>query len=70
MQTVASHTFWPQYEIVNEDESEVDMEMSDNSGCANALVSGSQVDEGIKSLLDGFEVWFLLPNIVKVNGCG
>lgn len=52
---VASNTLWPQYEIVNEDEPEADTDMSDNNGYANALVSGSQVDEGVKSLLESFE---------------
>lgn len=61
LQTVASNTLWPQYEIVNEDEPEVDTEMSDNNGYANALVSGSQVDDGVKSLLESFEVWILVP---------
>ena len=52
-------TKWPEYEIINEDESELDIEISEDNRYANSLVSaGSQMDEAMKSLLDNFEVWF------------
>ncbi|XP_059625631.1 uncharacterized protein LOC132268803 [Cornus florida] len=55
IQKVASNTIWSQYEIVNEDECEFDVEMSEDTKNANSLVSVSQMDDTIKSLLDNFE---------------
>ncbi|XP_059629426.1 uncharacterized protein LOC132271940 isoform X1 [Cornus florida] len=55
IQKVASNTVWPQYEIVNEDECEFDAEMSEDTKSANSLVSMSQMDDTVKSLLDKFE---------------
>ncbi|XP_052172160.1 uncharacterized protein LOC127788081 [Diospyros lotus] len=55
IQKVASKNIWPEYEIVNEDECEYDAEMSEDNGCANSLVSGSRMDETVKSLMDNFE---------------
>ncbi|XP_057508992.1 uncharacterized protein LOC130791736 [Actinidia eriantha] len=53
---VASNTQWPEYEIINEDECEVDMEISEDNMYANSLTSaGSQMDEATKSVLDNFE---------------
>ncbi|GFY98690.1 zinc finger (MYND type) family protein [Actinidia rufa] len=53
---VASNTQWPEYEIINEDECEVDMEISEDNMYANSLTSaGTQMDEATKSLLDNFE---------------
>ncbi|KAI8020483.1 hypothetical protein LOK49_LG04G00923 [Camellia lanceoleosa] len=52
---VASNTIWPEYKIINEDECEFDTEMSEDSKYSNSLVSGSQMDESFKSLLDNFE---------------
>ncbi|KAK3016253.1 hypothetical protein RJ639_006084, partial [Escallonia herrerae] len=46
---------WQEFEIINEDESEFDLEMSDNDGYANSLVSQSQMDESVKSMLHSFE---------------
>lgn len=54
-QKVASNTIWPEYEIINEDECEFDTEMSEDSKYSNSLVSGSRMDESVKSLLDNFE---------------
>ncbi|KAF7119612.1 hypothetical protein RHSIM_Rhsim13G0007900 [Rhododendron simsii] len=51
----ASNSTWPEYEILNEDEPELDTEMSEDSGHANALVPDSHADETVKSLLDKFE---------------
>ncbi|KAK3009280.1 hypothetical protein RJ639_014323 [Escallonia herrerae] len=53
--TVASSMLWQEFEIINEDESEFDLEMSDNDGYANSLVSQSQMDESVKSMLHSFE---------------
>uniref|UniRef100_A0A5B6ZFT3 Putative programmed cell death protein 2 isoform X3 n=1 Tax=Davidia involucrata TaxID=16924 RepID=A0A5B6ZFT3_DAVIN len=55
IQKVASKTLWPQYEIINEDESEFDTGMSEDNEYAKALVSGSRMDDTVKSLLDNFE---------------
>lgn len=55
IQKAASNSTWPEYEILNEDEPELDTEMSEDSGHANALVPESHVDEIGKSLLDKFE---------------
>ncbi|KAL8089332.1 hypothetical protein AgCh_038952 [Apium graveolens] len=52
--SVASNTVWPQFDIVNEDEPEVDT-MSENGDYATALASVGHVDEGFNSLLDSFE---------------
>ncbi|KAM7495828.1 hypothetical protein LguiA_020242 [Lonicera macranthoides] len=52
---VASGTLWPEYEIISEDESEFDTDMSDNNGYANSLVPESRIDESVKSLLESFE---------------
>lgn len=54
--TVASNTPWPEYEIVSEDESAFDTEASEASDNTSSLVSKAQVDETFKSLLDKFEV--------------
>ncbi|XP_017232460.1 uncharacterized protein LOC108206614 isoform X2 [Daucus carota subsp. sativus] len=51
---VASNSIWPQFEIVDEDEPEVDT-MSENGGYATALASVSHVDEGFNSLIHSFE---------------
>lgn len=55
IQKAASNSTWPEYEILNEDEPELDTEMSEDSGHANALVPESHADETVKSLLDKFE---------------
>ncbi|XP_057474564.1 uncharacterized protein LOC130762755 [Actinidia eriantha] len=53
---VAMKTQWPEYEIINEDESELEIEISEDNRYANSLVSaGSQMDEAMTSLLDNFE---------------
>lgn len=52
---VASNSLWPEYEMINEDESEYDTEMSEVNGQTNALVSKTGVDDKMKSLLDSFE---------------
>ncbi|KAI8574791.1 hypothetical protein RHMOL_Rhmol01G0381200 [Rhododendron molle] len=53
--SVASNIIWPEYEIINEDECEFEMETSEDISYANSLVSRSQMDETVKSLLDNFE---------------
>ncbi|GAY41015.1 hypothetical protein CUMW_056160 [Citrus unshiu] len=52
---IASNSLWPEYEMINEDESEYDTEMSEVNGQTNALVSKTGVDDTMKSLLDSFE---------------
>ncbi|KAJ4727740.1 programmed cell death protein 2 [Melia azedarach] len=54
-QKVASNSLWPEYEMINEDESEYDTEMSEYNGQTNALVSKTRVDDTMKSLLSTFE---------------
>ncbi|KAL9430667.1 hypothetical protein AB3S75_025958 [Citrus x aurantiifolia] len=53
--SVASNSLWPEYEMINEDESEYDTEMSEVNGQTNVLVSKTGVDDTMKSLLDSFE---------------
>ncbi|KAL3531504.1 hypothetical protein ACH5RR_010826 [Cinchona calisaya] len=53
-QKVVNNRLWPQFEIVNEDES--DAVESGHNEFDKSLVSQSQMDESIKSLLDTFEV--------------
>lgn len=53
--SVASNSLWPEYEMINEDESDYDTEMSEVNGQTNALVSKTGVDDTMKSLLDSFE---------------
>lgn len=60
LHTVASNSLWPEYEMINEDESEYDTEMSEVNGQTNALVSKTGVDDTMKSLLDSFEVLTVL----------
>lgn len=60
MHTVASNSLWPEYEMINEDESDYDTEMSEVNGQTNALVSKTGVDDTMKSLLDSFEVLTVL----------
>ncbi|XP_019190514.1 PREDICTED: programmed cell death protein 2 isoform X1 [Ipomoea nil] len=52
LQTVASKSLWPEYEISNEDECD---EVSDDHTHSTSLVSASQADETYNSLLDSFE---------------
>ncbi|XP_031288017.1 programmed cell death protein 2 [Pistacia vera] len=54
-QIVASNSLWPEYEIVNEDESEYDMEMSEDDGHAGSLISKAGMDDTMKSLMNDFE---------------
>ncbi|KAJ0054148.1 hypothetical protein Pint_00924 [Pistacia integerrima] len=55
LQTVASNSLWPEYEIVNEDESEYDMEISEDDGHAGSLISKAGMDDTMKSLMNDFE---------------
>lgn len=41
---------------MNEDESEYDMEMSEDSGHAGSLISKAGMDDTMKSLMNDFEV--------------
>nr|GMD10687.1 programmed cell death protein 2 [Ipomoea batatas] len=52
MQTVASKSLWPEYEISNEDEGE---EVSNDHAHSTSLVSASHADETYNSLLESFE---------------
>lgn len=66
LQAAASNHLWPQFEIVNEDECEA-MESSQD-GCDKSMVSQSQMDESVKSLVDTFEVGVIvfIMLVVKV----
>lgn len=65
MSTAASNSTWPEYEILNEDEPELDTKMSEDSGHANALVPESHADETGNSLLDKFEVWIAIVKMIS-----
>ncbi|KAG9159030.1 hypothetical protein Leryth_018576 [Lithospermum erythrorhizon] len=52
---VARNHVWPEFEIINEDESEYDTEMSDDNMNANSLVSRSKNDEMYTSMIDTFK---------------
>lgn len=54
--TVAVGTLWPEFEIINEDESEFDAEATESNDPAS-MVSKNQRDDGINSVMDKFEVW-------------
>ena len=66
MHTVASNTLWPEYEIINEDECEFDMEMSGANGYSSSMVSNDRSDETFKALLKHFEVRILVTMISGV----
>lgn len=63
LSTVASNTLWPEYEVINEDECEFDMEMSGDDGYRGSLVSNDRSDETIKAVLKHFEVGILVTMI-------
>ncbi|XP_068640521.1 uncharacterized protein [Aristolochia californica] len=52
---VASNTLWPEFEIVNEEESMYDTDVPEAGSSVTSLFSKSQVDETFNSLLDKFE---------------
>ncbi|TXG63357.1 hypothetical protein EZV62_010351 [Acer yangbiense] len=54
-QKVASKSLWPEYEMINEDESEYDTEMSEDNGHANALISKPKKDDEMNSMFSNFE---------------
>lgn len=62
---MAGKKLWPEHEIINEEESEYDDEISDDTCNANSLVSSSRVDESMQSLLERFEVSF--PHRLKLR---
>lgn len=62
LQTVASKSLWPEYEISNEDECD---EVADDHAHSTSLVSASQADETYNSLLDSFEVAISIPLMLK-----
>ncbi|KAK6936548.1 Programmed cell death protein 2, C-terminal [Dillenia turbinata] len=51
----ASNALWPELEIINEDESEYDLEETTDTKKANSLVPAARVDDTINSLMDTFE---------------
>lgn len=53
--TVASNTLWPEFEIVSEDECNFETEASEVSDHTTSLVCKDQMDETYKSMLDKFE---------------
>ncbi|WJZ90404.1 hypothetical protein VitviT2T_009550 [Vitis vinifera] len=55
LEKVASNTLWSEYEIINEDECEFDIEMSEDNGYSSSLVSNDRSDETFKALLKHFE---------------
>ncbi|OVA13942.1 zinc finger protein [Macleaya cordata] len=51
---VASNALWPEFEIINEDESEFDTEAPENND-SSSLVPKDQMDDTIESLMENFE---------------
>ncbi|KAK6926166.1 Programmed cell death protein 2, C-terminal [Dillenia turbinata] len=51
----ARDTLWPEFEIINEDESEYDLEETTDTNKANSLVLAGRVDDTINSMMDTFE---------------
>ncbi|KAG6785071.1 hypothetical protein POTOM_010794 [Populus tomentosa] len=49
------NALWPEYEMINDDESEYDAEMSDDNIPTHSLVSRNKMDSTMNSLLDIFE---------------
>ncbi|KAK2649558.1 hypothetical protein Ddye_017047 [Dipteronia dyeriana] len=54
-QKVASKSLWPEYEMINEDESEYVAEMSEDNGHANSLISKPGKDDTMNSMFSTFE---------------
>ncbi|KAF2325128.1 hypothetical protein GH714_022927 [Hevea brasiliensis] len=52
----ASNALWLEYEIINEDESELHAEMSDDKAYDKSLISKKRTDDSMMSLVDCFEV--------------
>ncbi|KAJ6870951.1 hypothetical protein NC652_036579 [Populus alba x Populus x berolinensis] len=50
-----AHALWTEYEMINDDESEYDAEMSDDNIPTHSLVSRNKMDNTMNSLLDIFE---------------
>uniref|UniRef100_A0A2C9VUD4 Programmed cell death protein 2 C-terminal domain-containing protein n=1 Tax=Manihot esculenta TaxID=3983 RepID=A0A2C9VUD4_MANES len=50
-----SNALWPEYEILNEDESELDAEMSDDNAYDKLLISQKRTDDSMMSLVDCFK---------------
>ncbi|XP_015892022.2 uncharacterized protein LOC107426374 isoform X2 [Ziziphus jujuba] len=56
LQKVACNTLWPEYKIIQEDESAYDTQMSEDNVCGSSLVPRNRTDESImSSLLEAFE---------------
>ncbi|CAN1143243.1 Programmed cell death protein 2 [Linum perenne] len=53
--TVPTKKLWPEYEIVDEDEGEFCEKMSDDTENAMSLVSMSEKNDSMKSVIDGFK---------------
>lgn len=53
---VASKALWPEYKIIQEFESDYDTQMPDDDVNANSMVSRNQMDDGLMSIADSFEV--------------
>ncbi|KAK7303963.1 hypothetical protein RJT34_14913 [Clitoria ternatea] len=52
---VESNNLWPEFEIIIEDESEYNGDMSEDNTSANSLISRNRTDETMNSLLDSFK---------------
>lgn len=56
MQTVASNSLWPEYQIVIEEESDYDTEISEDNEHAGSLILKAGMDDTMKLLMNNFEV--------------
>ncbi|CAL0328650.1 unnamed protein product [Lupinus luteus] len=54
-QKVGSNNVWPEFEIIIEDESEYNTEISEDNTLANSSILKSRVDDAMNSLMDSFQ---------------
>lgn len=50
---------WPEFEVIIEDDSEDNADMSESNALANSLVSKNKTDGTMNSLLENFQVLLL-----------
>lgn len=67
-EAVVCKTLWPEYEIIQEEESEYAVEMSEDNVRARSFVSRNQTDNTMTSLLEAFEVCIIIVVILSY-GC-
>lgn len=63
-QTAASNSLWPEYEITNEDECDLDEEMSNDDQPSSSLITRRRTDDTFGNLMTYFKVNFLSVDIL------